>query len=252
MSEFVNNTALEYLKTLDNGCVDLILTDPPYAISRDTNFQGGEPTGKDTDRFRVSYDFGDWDVVDIPYFQEVFKEAYRVLRKGGTCIVWYDIWKIQELREVLEPLGFRMFRTIEWVKTNPVPINSKVNYLSNAKEMAIVCVKGSKPTFNATYHKGIFEYPIYQGEDRFHSTQKHLTLFEELVSIHSNEGDVVLDFFSGSATTQVAALQCNRQYLGCEADVNIFNKAEDRLNGYIKRKNHNESSDEQRDGSEIR
>lgn len=119
MSEFVNNTALNYLQTLESNSVDLILTDPPYAISRDTNFQSGEPTGKDTDRFRVSYNFGDWDVVDIPYFKEVFKEAYRVLRKGGTCIVWYDIWKIQELREILEPLGFRMFRTIEWIKTNP-------------------------------------------------------------------------------------------------------------------------------------
>lgn len=59
MSEFVNNTALNYLQTLESNSVDLILTDPPYAISRDTNFQSGEPTGKDTDRFRVSYNFGD-------------------------------------------------------------------------------------------------------------------------------------------------------------------------------------------------
>lgn len=243
MSEFVNNTALNYLQTLESNSVDLILTDPPYAISRDTNFQSGEPTGKDTDRFRVSYNFGDWDVVDIPYFKEVFKEAYRVLRKGGTCIVWYDIWKIQELREILEPLGFRMFRTIEWIKTNPVPINSGVNYLSNAKEMAIVCVKGSKPTFNASYHKGVFEYPIYQGADRFHPTQKHLTLFCDLINIHTNEGDVVLDFFSGSATTQIAALLTGREYLGCEADVNIFKQAEERLNEYTEQQNHPESTD---------
>lgn len=241
MSEFVNNTALPYLQTLQNDSVNLILTDPPYAISRNTNFQAGEATGKDTDRFRVSYDFGNWDVVDLDYFFEVFSEAYRVLQKGGTCIVWYDIWKMQELKELLEKIGFRMFRFIEWVKTNPVPINSNVNYLTNAREVAVVCVKGSKPTFNSKYNKGLFEYPIYQGADRFHPTQKHLTLFEELINIHSNKGDVVLDFFSGSATTQVAALRTGRSYLGCEADEEIFKKAEERLDGYAKREIDNES-----------
>ena len=252
MSELVNNTALEYLKSLDKNCTDLILTDPPYAISRSTNFQAGEATGKDTDRFRVSYDFGDWDVVDLDYFDKVFTEAYRVLRKGGTCVIWYDIWKVQELKELLEKIGFRMFRMIEWVKTNPVPINSSVNYLSNAKEVAIVCVKGSKPTFNASYHKGIFEYPIYQGADRFHPTQKSLTLFTELINIHSNEGDVVLDFFSGSATTQVAALLSNRSYLGCEADVEIFTKAKERLNEYTERTSNTASPDAKQPGSEQR
>ena len=226
---FVNQDALDYLKGVDSGSVDLILTDPPYAISRSTGFASGEVKGKDTDRFRVSYDFGEWDVVDLDYFRKVFSETFRSLRKGGTLIVFYDLWKMQELKELLEEVGFKMFRMIEWVKTNPVPINSKSLYLSNAKEYAIVCVKGGKPTFNSEYHRGVFEYPIYQGKDRWHTTQKSLPLFEELIKLHTNEGDLVLDMFSGSATTQVAARNMKRRFAGCEKDHNFFIKAKERI-----------------------
>lgn len=234
MNEFKNQDALSYLKTLNKSCVDLILTDPPYAISKNTGFASGESKGKDTDRFRISYDFGDWDTVDLSYFELVFTEAFRVMKKGATLIAFYDLWKVQELKELLERIGFKMFRIIEWVKTNPVPINSKSIYLSNAKEYAIVCVKNGKPTFHSEYHKGIFEYPIYHAKDRWHSTQKSLPLFEELVRLHTNEQDTVLDFFSGSATTQVAAVKTNRKYLGCEGNLEIYQKAKERVDYYEK------------------
>jgi site-specific DNA-methyltransferase (adenine-specific) len=228
--EFKNEDALVYLQGLERNSVDLILTDPPYAISRDTNFASGVESGRDVDRFRVNYQFGEWDTVDADYFLETFSEAYKVMRIGATLVCFYDIWKIESLKAILENCGFRMFRFIEWVKTNPVPINSKINYLSNSREVAIVCVKGSKPTFNSVYNNGIFKYPIYQGRDRFHTTQKSLPLFEELCRIHSNEGDTVLDMFAGSATTLLAAKNTGRIYRGCEKDGNYYNKAKERLN----------------------
>lgn len=228
-SNFENLDALSYLKTLPNKSVNLVLTDPPYAISRTTGFASGELKGNDTDRFRVSYEFGDWDTVDLFYFKGVFTEAFRVMNSGATLIVFYDQWKMQELKELLERIGFRMFRMIEWVKTNPVPINSKSLYLSNSKEYALVCVKGGKPVFNSYYHKGIFEYPIYHAKDRWHSTQKSLPLFEELIKIHTNEQQVVLDMFSGSATTQVAAKKLNRKWLGCELNEEFYLKCKLRI-----------------------
>lgn len=229
MNQFLNQDALEYLKTLDKNCINLVLTDPPYAISRPTGFASGESKGTDTDRFRISYEFGEWDVVDTDYFQKVFDEAFRVMKTGATLICFYDIWKITELKEILEKSRFKMFRLIEWVKTNPVPINSKSLYLSSAKEYAVVCVKGGKPTFNSIYNKGIFEYPIYHAKDRWHTTQKSLPLFEELVRLHTDEGDTVLDMFSGSATTQVAAIRQRRLYAGCEKNPDFFHKCKMRI-----------------------
>lgn len=236
MIEFKQEDALAFVQTIPDNTVDLVLTDPPYAISRKTGFSSGEVSGKDVDRFRVSYEFGDWDTVDEEYFKQVFSEAYRTLKKGGTLICFYDIWKLERLKTILEGIGFRMFRFIEWVKTNPVPINSKVNYLTNAREVAIACVKGSKPTFNSSYHKGIFEYPIYQGKDRFHTTQKSLPLFEELVTIHSNEGDVILDMFGGSGTTMVAAIRNNRSCYSCEKNDEYFIKTKERIENELQHK----------------
>lgn len=56
--------------------------------------------------------------------------------------------------------GFRQLRFIEWVKTNPVPLNSSLNYLTNAREIALVGVKGANPTFNSQYDNGIYCYSI--------------------------------------------------------------------------------------------
>ena len=233
---FKQKDALTFVQTIPDNTVDLVLTDPPYAISRKTGFSSGEATGSDVDRFRVSYEFGEWDIVDEEYFCKVFGETYRTMKKGGTLICFYDLWKLESLRSILEGIGFKMFRFIEWVKTNPVPINSKVNYLTNSREVAIVCVKGSKPTFHSIYHKGIFEYPIYQGKDRFHTTQKSLPLFEELVSIHSNENDTVLDMFAGSGTTAVASIRQNRKYLSCEMNEEYFNKTKEMIENELQHK----------------
>ena len=46
-----NESCFDFLKSLKNNSIDLVLIDPPYEVSRDTNFQSGEATGKDTARF---------------------------------------------------------------------------------------------------------------------------------------------------------------------------------------------------------
>jgi DNA modification methylase len=232
MIELLNESCFDFLPRLEKNSVDLVLTDPPYEVSRDTNFQSGEATGRDTDRFRVSMDFGKWDQ-GFTGLDEAVKECYRVLKPGGTMICFYDLWKITTLKKYFDDAGFKQIRFIEWVKTNPVPINSKVNYLTNAREIALVGVKGGKPTFHSEYDKGIYEYPICHDKGRFHPTQKPLTLFEELIRKHSNEGDLVLDCFSGGATTAVACLNTNRDFTGCELDKGYYDKSMERIQNII-------------------
>lgn len=210
-----NKDCLDFLKDIQDNSVDLVLIDPPYEVSRDTNFQSGEKTGRDTDRFRVSMNFGEWDN-DFHCLAETIKECYRVLKKSGTIICFYDLWKITTLKEYLESANFKQLRFIEWIKTNPVPLNSKTNYLTNSREIALVAVKGEEHIFNSDYDSGIYRYPICHDEDRFHPTQKPVELFEDLIIKHSNEGDTVLDCFSGSGTTAIASYNTNRNFIGCE------------------------------------
>lgn len=233
MIQLTNENCFDFLPKIQSNSVNLVLIDPPYEVSRDTNFRSGELKGDDRDRFRVSMDFGKWDQgftgLDI-----VIKECYRILKTGGTLICFYDLWKISTLKDYFEAAKFKQLRFIEWVKTNPVPINSKVNYLTNAREIALVGVKGGKPTFHSEYDNGIYMYPICHDKGRFHPTQKPVALFEDLVKKHSNEGDTVLDCFSGAATTAVAAVNNNRSFIGCELDKEYYDKSVVRINSETK------------------
>ena len=104
--EIKNQDCFEFLKDISNSSVDLILIDPPYNISRDTNFAKGQKTNTNVDRFRCSMDFGEWDKTEIN-LNLLLKECYRVLKKSGTIICFYDIWKITNLKNSLEINKFK-------------------------------------------------------------------------------------------------------------------------------------------------
>ena len=205
----------DFLATQAANSVDLLLSDPPYAISKATGFS---QIKRGVKRFAVSMDFGAWDTQTIDV-QALATASYRVLRKGGTAIIFYDIWKITPLSEALRGAGFEMIRLIIWEKTNPVPLNSRCTYLSNSREVAVVGVKVGRPTFHSQYDTGIYKYPIprHQGQ-RIHPTQKPLDLFIALIKKHSNEGDLVVDPFLGGGTAAVAAYLSGRHFKGCDID----------------------------------
>lgn len=227
-----NIDGLEYLKTIKSKSIDLILTDPPYQISRDSGMQKSFEDNIGLEKFRIKTQFGDWDtsfsIGDLVPFLEEFK---RVLRIGGSLICFYDLWKLSFLSSALESTGFRQLRFIEWIKTNPMPINSKTNYLTGSREIAVCAVVGGKPTFHSEYDNGQYHFPIYQGKkgERIHPTQKSLPLFQELIKKHSNKGDIVLDVFLGSGTTAIAALLEDRNFLGCENDSQYFDAMKGRI-----------------------
>ena len=187
-------------------------------------------------KYAVRTQYGAWDENFTLEKLNVFVgNFHRVLKPGGTCIIFFDLWKLSYLKEQLDSATFKQLRFIEWIKTNPQPINSQRNYLTNCREIALLAVKGAKPTFNSSYDKGIYdkgvyEYPIYGGKDRFHPTQKSLLLFEDLIIKHSNEGDIVLDCFLGSGTTAAAALNTNRKFIGFELEKDCFEKSLERIN----------------------
>ena len=298
-----NEEGLKYLVDVENNSVNLVLTDPPYIISKDTgmntyynNVKDNEANNiqsvkskkewnqyikkkmlddwnshKETDewisftntndvtdkvekgefnkfkkthklnkkeceenyikygsvygkKYCVKTDYGDWDnEFTIEQLDAFVGEYYKKLKKGGTLIMFFDIWKISLLKEIMEKHKFKQIRMIEWIKTNPQPLNSSLNYLTNSREIALTCVKVGKPTFNSEYDTGIYNYPIQGGgKNKFHPTQKSLALFERLIEKHSNKGDVVMDTFLGSGTTAIACKNTNRNFKGCEVNKEYY------------------------------
>ena len=64
----------------------------------------------------------------------------------------------------------------------------------------------------------------------WHPTQKPLELLERIIKAHTNQGDVVLDCFSGSGSTAIASINTNREFIGCELDEEYFTKSMERIN----------------------
>jgi site-specific DNA-methyltransferase (adenine-specific) len=265
MIEIKNMEGLQYLSTIQDGSIDLILTDPPYIISKDTgmnthfnNVKNNEANNiefvktaadwlkykKDkkilTDdnkdnylkygtiygkKYCVKTDYGEWDnEFTMEILEQFINEYYKKLKNGGTIIIFFDLWKISYLKEIMEKHKFKQIRFIEWIKTNPQPLNSSVNYLTNCREIALLGIKGTKPTFHSKYDNGIYSFPLQGGKNRFHPTQKSLPLFEELITKHSNENDVILDTFLGGGTTAIAAKNTKRKFKGCEISTEYFDK----------------------------
>ena len=263
---------LEFLENkIKNKSIDLILTDPPYIISKETGMDKHFNTVKENEeegiefvkteteweeyktendilndegkqnylrygsiygkKYAVKTDYGDWDKnFTLELLEKFVEQYYKKLRNGGTLVIFLDLWKITPVKELLEKYKFKQIRMIEWIKTNPQPLNSKVNYLTNCREIALVAIKVSKPTFNSSYDKGIYEFPLQGGKIRSHPTQKSLPLFEELIRKHSNPGDLVLDTFLGAGTTAMAAKNTDRRFLGCEVDDTYYATIQDNMN----------------------
>lgn len=207
------------------GQADLILTDPPYAISKKTGFKNlGKKSIK---RFAVSMDFGKWDKKEIN-LKDFSKLSFKALRKGGTIICFYDLWKITRVQEAFISAGFGMIRLIIWEKTNPVPLNSHSIYLSNSREVAVLGIKDGKPTFNSKYDNGIYNLPIHR-DKRIHPTQKPVKLMEALIKKHTRANDLVIDPFLGSGSTAIASIKLKRRFIGCDIDCNYVKKAKKRI-----------------------
>lgn len=271
---------IEFLEEVEDGSVDLVLTDPPYITSRKTGMdkwvdfvkkvndsgenvkteEEWEEWYKNTslvfsnkkklekakenflkygsvygEKYAVRTSYGKWDEdFTLEKMQNFVTHFYRTLRKGGTAIIFFDIWKITPLKEMMEEAGFKQIRFLEWIKTNPQPLNSGRNYLTNCREIALLGVKHGSPTFNSKYDNAIYEFPIQGGKkkERFHPTQKSLPLFQALIEKHSNEGDLVLDSFSGSGTTAIASLKTKRSFVGCELDKDFYDKSIERLKAH--------------------
>ena len=211
MIDIFNIDCMKYMAQMPNNYFDFTLTDIPYdEVQRETN---GLTNMKSLDSL------GDADELkfDIKTFCD---EVYRVTR-NSICIFCGR----EQFSEIF--IYFKnkpgTVRPIIYEKTNPVPSNGKYVYLSGV-EFAVWFKKRGAKTFNAFCKNTVFRYPIFGGKKRIHPTQKHPTLFKELILDNTNENDLVFDPCAGGMTTALAARQLNRQVVCCELNTEFYYK----------------------------
>lgn len=208
--------------------VDHIITDPPYNISKDNNFNTLTTP-------RTGVDFGHWDRGGFDLYSWIPLYA-KLLNKNGSMIIFCSYRYISYIISVLESKNTNMIvkDILVWQKLNPMPRNVDRRYVQDM-EFAIWAVKkNAKWVFNKPidkpYLRAMFSTSLVSGKEKLgHPTQKSFKLMKEIVSIHTNPGDLILDPFMGSGSTGEAALKCNRRFMGIELDNNYYEMAKKRL-----------------------
>lgn len=201
---------LEKMKLIEDGSVDLILTDIPYdAVNRQSNGLR-------------NLDKGNADIItfDLNLFLE---EVYRVT-SNSVCVFCGK----EQFSTIYEFFASKKgtVRPVVWEKSNPSPMNGQYIYLSGV-EFAVWFKKSGAKTFNAHCKNTVFKYP--NGRSKLHPTEKNHDLLKDLILDNTNEGDIVFDPCMGSGSHGIVAIENNRKFIGIELDDNYFNIAAERI-----------------------
>lgn len=215
LNQIICGDCLEVMQGIPDKSVDLVLTDPPY------NASNSKISCIDKHYTTVDEEW-DKDFQIEPFIAEV----KRILKPNGSLLVFCSY---HLLGEYLTKTPLKLQQIIHWTKTNPFPAIAKI-YTPNI-EYCLWFVKGSPYTFNKEYSgQNIITTNICAGYERTeHPTQKPLLLFEKLITVHSNKGDIILDPFLGSGTTAIAALNTGRFFVGIEKEPKYVEIARKRL-----------------------
>lgn len=259
MNKTILGNSLEYLKTLEDESIDLILTDPPYNTT-DCKWET-----------KLSWD--DWWI-----------EWKRIIKPTGTIVLtcqmpvladivssgldWYRhrwIWEKDKCGNFLAakagPLKYTedvlVFQEHGYYKAWNNNGKAKGIYNpqmregtgrargTNSERFGLSSTQISdRPKYNklianpetdgkVRYPKDIINFTVpHSKEERIHPTQKPVLLFEYLIKTYTNEGMTVLDCFAGSMTTAIACLKTDRKYICIEQDEEMYNKAKERIYKY--------------------
>ena len=228
---------LERMKEIESGSIDMILTDPPYAITACK-----------------------WDSI-IP-LEPMWEQLKRIIKPNGAIVMT----AAQPFTSALVMSNPKMFHH-QWIwdkkfaanfpqaKRQPLRTHEDVlvfgvtpKYYPQMLKRDTPIKKGAnkgarifggasglaredydKKVYDEKYPDTILKFSSRSEARGLHPTQKPVALMEYLIKTYSNEGDVVLDFCVGSGTTGVAAKNLNRDFIGIEMDEGYFKISKERI-----------------------
>jgi site-specific DNA-methyltransferase (adenine-specific) len=194
---------LEFMRAMEAGSVDAVITDPPYGISwQGSNASTVEWEGID----------GDDGSLDL---RPVLNMSCLVVAFGANCYP-----------DQLPHRG----RWICWDKR----VNENADRMIGSPiELAWTNKTSGFDKIYRVMHGGLVNADVRSGHarnsQRIHPTQKPVILMERIIQDYTKDGDTIFDPFMGSGTTGVAAMQLGRRFIGCEIDPDYFKIAERRI-----------------------
>lgn len=230
LNKIYNMDCVEYIKTLPDGCVDLIIADVPYNI--------GKNYGNDSDK-------QDKDIY-IKNLKSWISEFDRVLKPNGSLFIYtgkqyYPYYYIEiekymniknEIIWTYDSSGVQaktkygsLYEPLIWATKHNKKYTFNKEYAmveakTGAKRKLIDYRKNPPQPYNTTKVDGDVWYytrvRFKMEEYTKHPTQKPLSICDRIIQVHSNEGDLVYIPFAGSGSEIVSCINNNRNYIATE------------------------------------
>lgn len=259
--------SMDFLNSLPENSIDMIFADPPYNLS---NGGFSVHAGK-----RVGVNKGNWDKSkgfkdDYSFHFKWIEACKRVLKPKGTIWVSGTYHSIYQCGHALQALDYHILNDIVWFKPNASP-NISCRYFTASHETIIWARKerNAKHTFNyedMKYRKWPEDFfkkenmqmrsvwQIPEGESVWvmgtpkpyektfgkHPTQKPLDLLKRIVLASTNKGDLIVDPFTGSSTTGLAAYLLGRKFIGIDLEKQYLDLSIQRFQELQNNKGHKE------------
>lgn len=211
---------------------DMIFADPPYFLSNGgISYQAGKI---------VCVDKGEWDKPSNGSIEDFNRNWLSLcrgkLKENGTIWVSGTHHNIFSVANVMKELGYKILNVITWAKTNPPP-NISCRYFTFSTEFIIWARKSDKIPHKYNYSlmkalnggkqmTDVWRLPAIGRWEKScgkHPTQKPLAVLTRIILASTDVNDWILDPFSGSSTTGIAANLCERRFLGIEKEPEYIN-----------------------------
>lgn len=213
--------AIDWLRDLQDGSVDLIVTDPPYE-----SLEKHRAIGTTTRLKHSKASSNDWfEIFPNARFEELFVELYRVLKKNRHFYLFCDQETMFVVKPIAEAVGFRFWKPLIWDKQK-----IGMGYHYRARYELVLFFEKGKRKLNDLSIPDVLQVPrIHRG----YPAEKPVSVSETLVRQSTDVGELVIDPFMGSGSVGLAALNLRRRFMGndlCEEAVRV---SKTRLSDYV-------------------
>lgn len=210
--------AINWLNTLPNESVNLVITDPPYE-----SLEKHRKIGTTTRLKNSKSSSNQWfEIFPNSRFEELLTEIYRVLHKNSHFYLFCDQETMFIVKPIAESIGFKFWKPIVWDK-----VNIGMGYHYRARyEFILFFEKGKRKLNNLSIPDILVEKRIWRG----YPTEKPVNLAKTLILQSTNENDLIIDPFCGAGFVGCASLLLNRNFRGNDLSKDAVNLTTERMN----------------------
>ena len=205
--------AFEIMPTLEDGSVDLVITDPPYFMAPVSAVRKGSTVSNMQDKLNARF-----------FYEKMFSEIYRLLNDTGKAFVFMNLASFHAASAALDHLGIEMRNLIIWDKDFP-SLGGNTKKFRYSYELIMYFGKPEAKVLNRSVRDIIKINGNPAKRQTKHPAEKPQALFERLIDISEIKTGTILDPFLGSGTAIRAANTKGFKCIGIEAEQKFLDMA---------------------------